>query len=126
MMNVLAQRTTRKRLCRMIAVLLAVPAAALVLRAQAAEGDTDVPKLTQEARCFVCHDMTKTDLLGPPYKAIATRYANENPEIMADVLAQKIVEGGGVNWGTMVMPPNDQRIDLKQARILARWVLNQK
>jgi cytochrome c551/c552 len=129
-MYILAQRKIRKSLYQIIAILLVMPASAPVIRVHAEEAlspaEADVAKLIQQGRCFVCHDMTKTSLLGPPYTAIASRYANENKDIMADVLAQKIVDGGGLNWGQMVMVQNDQRVNWEEARVIAKWVLNLK
>ena len=88
--------------------------------ARAAE--TDGAKLVQERRCYPCHDMTRT-LIGPPYKAIAARHA-QHKDVMVDVLAEKIIRGGGGNWGVVPMVPNEQ-VSRKEAKVIARWILDQ-
>lgn len=89
---------------------------------QAQAADMDGAKLVQARRCYPCHNMTQT-LIGPPYKAIALRHA-EHKDIMVDVLAQKIIVGGAGNWGVVPMVPNEQ-VSRKEARIIARWILEQ-
>jgi len=64
-------------------------------------------------------------LIGPPLIAIASRYSvAEDKERTADVLAHKIVAGGGGNWGTVPMVPNE--ISLEEARLLTRIILQLK
>ncbi len=87
---------------------------------QAAE--PDAAALTKTLKCYSCHDLTQA-LIGPPYKAIAARHA-PNKDVMVDVLARKIVRGGGGNWGVVPMVPNEHVSD-EQARTLARWILAQ-
>jgi len=43
---------------------------------------------------------------------------------MTDVLAGKIIRGGGGNWGNVPMVAN-QRVNEEQARIMAEWILQQ-
>ncbi len=64
--------------------------------------------------------MTET-LLGPPYAAIAARHAPRS-DVMVDVLARKIVDGGGGNWGLVPMVPN-QWVSIEDARIMSEWIL---
>jgi len=78
-------------------------------------------QLAQEARCGACHLMSEP-LLGPPYIAIAARHA-ARADVMVDVLAHKIVYGGGGNWGVVPMVPN-QWVSIEEARIIAQWILN--
>lgn len=78
-------------------------------------------KLVEAARCYACHQMRET-LLGPPYVAIAARHA-QNRGVMREVLARKIVHGGGGNWGQVPMVPN-QWVTLEEARIMADWILD--
>ena len=82
------------------------------------EGET----LVRDAMCYACHQMQSTSL-GPPWQAIAARHT-ERAEVMVDVLASKIVRGGGGNWGLVPMVPN-QRVSEEQARVMAQWVLEQ-
>lgn len=100
---------------------LLVPAllcfAADPLNADEPDGET----LAKEIRCTGCHDTDRT-LIGPSYKAIAARHT-ANKEIMADVLAQKIIVGGAGNWGVVPMVPNEH-VSLDEARAISRWILS--
>ena len=78
--------------------------------------------LIADAMCYACHELDSASL-GPPWRAIAARHGGQK-ELMVDVLASKIVHGGGGNWGVVPMVPN-QRVGLEQARVMARWVLDQ-
>jgi cytochrome c len=93
---------------------------AISLQATAAEPEG--AKLFETKRCYICHDRTKVSL-GPPLAAIAARHAARR-DVMVDVLARKIVHGGGGNWGVVPMVPN-QWVSLEEARVLADWVLGQ-
>ena len=61
-------------------------------------------------------------LLGPPWAAIAARHAPRK-DIMTDVLALKIVQGGGGNWGLVPMVPN-QQVSIDEARAMSAWILS--
>ena len=78
--------------------------------------------LARTMRCYSCHD-TSDVLIGPPYQAIAGRYANDR-KVMEAVLARKILQGGGGNWGVVPMVPNEH-VKPADALSLARWVLDQ-
>jgi len=78
-------------------------------------------KLVEQARCYACHSLSKTSL-GPPYIAIAARHAQQKA-VMVDVLARKIVHGGGGNWGLVPMVPN-QWVTIDEARLMAEWILS--
>ena len=82
----------------------------------------DAETLVSETMCYACHQMAEASL-GPPWQAIAARHA-ANSEVMTDVLAGKIIRGGGGNWGNVPMVPN-QRVNEDQARIMAEWILEQ-
>jgi cytochrome c551/c552 len=82
---------------------------------------TDVPQLLVERRCYACHAMEEA-LIGPPYLAIAARHA-ARADVMTEVLAQKIVLGGGGNWGVVPMVPNEH-VTLDEARRMAVWILD--
>jgi len=94
-------------------------AAALALGAPVHGADTGA-ELVDNARCYACHHETDTSL-GPPYRAIALRHAAER-EVMLEVLARKIVHGGGGNWGLVPMVPNEH-VTLEEARTMAAWIL---
>jgi cytochrome c len=80
-------------------------------------------KLFDEKRCYICHEMDKVSL-GPPLKAIAARHAARR-DVMTEVLAHKIVHGGGGTWGVVPMVPN-QWVSLEEARVMSGWILTLK
>jgi cytochrome c len=80
-------------------------------------------KLFEDKRCYICHEMDKVSL-GPPLKAIAARHAARR-DVMGEVLAHKIVHGGGGTWGVVPMVPN-QWVSLDEARVLSGWILSLK
>lgn len=92
-------------------------AAALAAPALAQE---DASTLVIEKRCNACHEMDAASL-GPPWQAIAARHAARK-DLMQDVLATKIVHGGGGNWGNVPMVPN-QRVSRAEAQRMAAWIL---
>ena len=81
----------------------------------------DASALVIEKRCNACHEMRDVSL-GPPWQAIAARHAARK-DVMRDVLATKIVHGGGGNWGNVPMVPN-QRVSLEEAQRMAAWILS--
>jgi cytochrome c len=86
-----------------------------------ASAQDDIPALLTEKRCNACHN-PDTASLGPPWRAIAARHAARK-DLMTDVLALKIVNGGGGNWGLVPMVPN-QRVSPIEARRMAAWILD--
>ena len=78
--------------------------------------------MVSESMCYACHQMQEASI-GPPWQAIAARHAGKS-EVMTDVLAGKIIRGGGGNWGNVPMVAN-QRVNEEQARIMAEWILEQ-
>jgi cytochrome c len=80
----------------------------------------DVAALITVKRCNACHEMSAASL-GPPWQAIAARHA-QRKDLMQDVLAVKIVRGGGGNWGNVPMVPN-QRVSADEAQRMAAWIL---
>jgi cytochrome c len=87
-----------------------------------AQAPANGAQLVDAARCYACHQQQESSL-GPPYQAIAARHAG-NKARMVEVLAQKIVNGGGGTWGAVPMVPN-QWVSIEQARVMAEWVLQQ-
>lgn len=81
----------------------------------------DLANLVVTKRCNACHELNEPSL-GPPWQAIAARHSARK-DLMVDVLASKIVHGGGGNWGNVPMVPN-QRVSLAEARRMAAWILN--
>jgi cytochrome c len=78
--------------------------------------------LARSLRCYSCHSATE-QLIGPPYVAIASRYGQDRAA-MVQVLARKIVLGGGGNWGVVPMVPNEH-VKPAEALLLATWILDQ-
>jgi cytochrome c len=98
-----------------------VPIAALLAGASMAHtAEPEGARLFEVKRCYMCHDPEKASI-GPPLKAIAARHVSRR-DVMVDVLARKIVHGGGGNWGVVPMVPN-QWVSLQEARVLAAWIL---
>jgi cytochrome c len=87
-----------------------------------ASAQDDGAALVTAKLCNACHQMD-TPSLGPSWQAIAARHSARS-DVMVDVLAGKIIRGGGGNWGLVPMVPN-QRVDEIEARILAQWILSQ-
>jgi cytochrome c len=81
----------------------------------------DASSLVITKRCNACHELSEASL-GPPWQAIAARHAARK-DLMVDVLASKIVHGGGGNWGNVPMVPN-QRVAPDEAKRMAAWILN--
>jgi cytochrome c len=89
---------------------------------QVSAADTDGAGLVQKHRCYPCHSQSE-NLLGPSYTSIAQRHA-ANREIMTEVLAEKIIDGGAGTWGVVPMVPNEQ-VSREDARVIAKWILDQ-
>ena len=80
------------------------------------------PDLAKKNTCMGCHAMDRK-VVGPSYKAIATRYQSQPRAQMVDTLATKIRLGGGGVWGVVVMPANT-KISEADAKKLAEWILD--
>ena len=78
--------------------------------------------LATAKNCMACHAIDKK-VVGPAFKEVAARYANDKGA--ADRLAAKIVKGGGGNWGAVAMPANPQ-VSAAEAKQLVTWILSQK
>lgn len=59
-------------------------------------------------------------MIGPAYQAIAAKYAND--DTAARVLIEKILKGGGGNWGQTPMPPQPN-VTQEEAEALVKWIL---
>ena len=79
-------------------------------------------ELAQKKNCMACHAIDKK-LVGPSYKAVAAKYANDKEAVAK--LAEKIVKGGSGVWGPVPMPANTQ-VSAAEARQLAEWVVSSK
>lgn len=84
--------------------------------------DVDVDELYKAKNCFACHRIDRNHL-GPTFKSIATKYADDKG---ADVkLTRKILEGSVGVWGSTPMPAQPQ-VTQAEALTLARWILERK
>lgn len=79
-------------------------------------------ELAKAKNCLACHTESKK-LVGPAYKDVAAKYAND--KAAAARLAKKIREGGVGVWGQVPMPANPQ-VNEAEAQTLAKWVLSIK
>jgi cytochrome c len=98
-------------------VLLAAPAAGFAADAGLAQG---LSPLAAHHHCDECHAIREARI-GPPFLAVAARYANDG-DAAVNRLALKIVNGGAGNWGTIPMVANE-RISMTDARAITRWIL---
>ena len=78
--------------------------------------------LATAKNCMACHAVDKK-LVGPSYKDVAAKYANDKAAV--DKLAVKIQKGGAGVWGPVPMPANAQ-VNEAEAKRLAAWVMSQK
>lgn len=102
-------------------------AIALGLVAMAAHAQ-DAPLTPAQAKqlfnaygCNACHAVNETRI-GPPYRAVALRYANPSPATI-EWLATKLVSGGAGSWGAVPMVSNP-RLSPRDAQAAARWILS--
>lgn len=86
---------------------------------QAATG-IDVPRYLEDAGCIECHERSEMRI-GPPYDAIALRYAGADARAR-EILARKIIHGGAGNWGVVPMVPNPQ-VGLDPSRAIVDWII---
>ncbi len=59
--------------------------------------------------------------VGPPYRAIATRYAGNTGAVSA--LTAKVLNGGVGAWGAVPMPANNQ-VTQDEAKRIVQWILS--
>jgi cytochrome c len=78
--------------------------------------------LAQAKHCTACHAV-QDKRIGPPFKAIAAKYAGDKQA--AARLAKKIQQGGVGVWGQIPMSANPHVNDT-EAQTLASWVLSIK
>lgn len=99
-----------------LASLAAVAVAIVALPASANE------ELAKKHACFACHSTDKK-LVGPSYKDVAAKYANDKQAEAK--LVEKVKKGGTGVWGQVPMPPNAAVPDA-DVRALVKWILSQK
>lgn len=92
----------------------AEPAAPDAVAAAEPPGAAPIEGLPDELNtlgCFACHGMNEVRI-GPPYRAIAGMYRNQDGA--AEKLTRKVIEGGGGVWGPVPMISHPQ---LTQAQV---------
>lgn len=77
--------------------------------------------LIASSDCKACHTL-KDVSVGPSYTAIAERYKGQSGAV--DLLAKKIVDGGGGNWGTTHVMAAHPQIPLEDAREIVKYILS--
>jgi cytochrome c len=80
--------------------------------------------LAQKRGCYECHSIDKT-VVGPSYKDIAARYANDAGA--RDALIRTVKYGGKGNWSEISkhvpMPSHSGRLSQAEIERLVDWVL---
>lgn len=79
-------------------------------------------QLATSKNCLACHAVA-SKVLGPSFKAIAAKYADQDDA--PEKLATKVMKGGGGVWGAIPMPANAQ-VSPAEAQKLVAWILTQK
>lgn len=92
----------------------------LLLPASSALADED--ELYKAKNCFACHRVDRNHL-GPSFKAIAAKYADDAGAEAR--LAQKVRAGSVGAWGQVPMPAQPQ-VSEAEALSLTRWILTRK
>lgn len=96
---------------------------AIVLADEQSDGDSRFIRgrqLTLSLDCKACHSL-KDSSAGPPYQAIAGRYFNKEGAVAQ--LSQKIIRGGGGNWGDRQMSPHPD-LGEAQAEEIVHYILS--
>lgn len=75
--------------------------------------------LAKSKNCLACHAVDKK-LVGPAYKDVAAKYANDKGAEAR--LIERVKRGGGGVWGPIPMPANPQVSD-SEVKQLVQWVL---
>lgn len=78
--------------------------------------------LAKAKNCVACH-ATDKKLVGPAFKDIAAKYANDKDAVTK--LTKKVREGGAGVWGQVPMPPNPQ-VSADEAATLVKWIMTTK
>ena len=78
--------------------------------------------LLAKSNCLACHAISQK-IIGPSYKEVAAKYAND-PKAEAK-LAKKIKNGGGGVWGEDKMPAQP-KLSKADALALSKYILSLK
>ena len=99
----------------------ATPAATPADKAAAPAGK-DGLALIEGSDCRTCHK-NDAKLIGPAYKDVAKKYANDDKNVK--MLAEKIIKGGQGNWGEIPMAGHPN-ISQEDAEAMVRYILTVK
>jgi cytochrome c len=72
--------------------------------------------------CSICHKEDKK-LVGPAFSDIAKRYPVN--KIYIDMLAHKVIIGGGGSWGSPAMDPHP-KLSFEDAKMMVTYILSLK
>lgn len=78
--------------------------------------------LISKSDCIGCHKKD-SQLIGPAYKDIAKKYANNEKNIA--LLAKKIIEGGTGVWGQIPMTPHP-KVSTADAKVMVKYIMTLK
>lgn len=76
-------------------------------------------QLARDRFCLACHAL-ETKLIGPSFRSVSDRYDGQAGA--ADLLANRILNGGSGVWGSVPMPPN-VTVTPAEAKVLAAAIL---
>ncbi len=77
-------------------------------------------RLIELSDCKACHSITKKSI-GPAYIEVAKRYEKERNAVK--MLAEKIIKGGGGNWGQQAMAAHPQHKP-EEAEEMVKYILS--
>lgn len=77
--------------------------------------------LLSNSDCKACHTKDKVSV-GPSYMAIASRYKNQDGAL--DMLAEKIIKGGGGNWGNTYVMSAHPQLTQSEAKEITKYIFS--
>jgi cytochrome c len=72
--------------------------------------------------CYSCHKEDQTSV-GPAFRDIAKRYPVN--KVYIEMLAQKVIIGGGGSWESSVMTPHP-KLSFEEAKMMVTYILSLK
>ena len=79
-------------------------------------------QLISKSDCLTCHKVLEKSI-GPSYADVAAKYPYSEANV--SLLAQKIIQGGGGNWGQIQMSAHPD-ISEVNAKIMTKYILSLK
>ncbi len=79
-------------------------------------------RLIELSDCKACHSIDKKSI-GPAYMDVAKKYRKERNSIAVDMLAKKVINGGGGVWGEQAMSAHPQ-LAMNDAKEMVRYILS--